>query len=91
VAQLLTHVAHLTGLQVAELTTNTHRHAVVRARAMISYVAVRHAGLSARQVAAPLGVSPRTVLDGLVAGERSLAAQPRVLSVLLDTLSPHAS
>ena len=71
VRDVLSQVAAPLGLQIAEITTNTHRRVVVRARALVSYDAVRTAGLPARRVAPLLGVSPRTVLDGLaLAGRR---------------------
>jgi hypothetical protein len=62
------------GLQIAEITTNTRRRVVVRARALVSYAAVRKAGLPARRVAPLLGVSPRTVLDGIALAERRFPA-----------------
>ena len=70
VRDVLTHVATLFDLQIAEITTNTRRRAVVRARALASYAAVRNAGLPARRVAPLLGISPRTVLQGVVIAQR---------------------
>jgi hypothetical protein len=74
VRDVLSQVARQFGLQIAEITTNTHRRSVVRARALVSYAAVRRAGLPARRVAPLLGVSPRTVLDGVALAERRLHA-----------------
>ena len=67
---VLPYVASQFDLQIAEITTNSRRRAGVRARALISYAAVRHAGLPARRIAPLLGVSPRTVLDGVCLAER---------------------
>jgi hypothetical protein len=44
-------VAAQCGLHVAEITTGTRRRVVVRARALVSYAAVRNAGVPARRVA----------------------------------------
>ena len=74
VAAVLVHVAVQCSLQIAEITTNTRRRAVVRARSLVSYAAVRNAGLPARQVAPLLGISPRTVLDGVALAERRFPA-----------------
>ena len=74
IRSVLVHVAAEFGLQVGEITTNTRRRAVVRARALVSYAAVRNGGLPARHVAPLLGVSPRTVLDGVVSAERRFPA-----------------
>jgi putative transposase len=74
VCDLLAQVAAQFGLQIAEITTNTRRRVVVRARALVSHAAVRRAGLPARRVAPLLGVSPRTVLDGVALAEQRLHA-----------------
>ncbi len=74
VRDVLVQVAAQLGLQIAEITTNTRRRVVVRARALVSYAAVRTAGLPARRVAPLLGVSPRTVLDGVALAERRFHA-----------------
>ncbi len=74
VRDVLSQVAGQFGLQIAEITTNTRRRVVVRARALVSYAAVRRAGLPARRIAPLLGVSPRTVLDGVALAERRLHA-----------------
>ncbi len=82
VRAVLTHIATAFDLQIAEITTNTRRRAVVRARALVSYAAVRHAGLSARCVAPLLGISPRTVLQGVAIASRrfprSALADPKL-------------
>jgi len=75
IRDVLSQVAVQWGLQIAEITTNTRRRAVVRARALVCSTAVRRAGLPARCVAPLLGVSPRTVLDGVAPAERRLQAQ----------------
>jgi len=74
VREVLSQVAGQFGLQTAEITTNTRRRVVVRARALVSYAAVCRAGLPARRVAPLPGVSPRTVLDGVALAERRLHA-----------------
>jgi putative transposase len=74
VRDVVAQVAAQFGLQIAEITTNTRRRVVVRARALVSYAAVRNAGLPARRVAPLLGVSPRTVLDGIALAERRFPA-----------------
>ena len=81
VSQVLSHVANRFDLHVAEVTTNTRRRRVVQARALVSYAAVRNAGLSARRVAPLLGVDPRTVLKGVWIAEHRFP-----LSVLADPL-----
>lgn len=70
VAAALTHVATRYHLQVAEITTNTRRRAVVRARALVCYAAVRRAGLPARRVAPLLGITPRAVLQAAALAAR---------------------
>lgn len=74
VRDVLSQVAAQLGLQIGEITTNTRRRVVVRARALVSYAAVRTAGLPARRIAPLLGVSPRTVLDGVALAERRFHA-----------------
>lgn len=74
VRSVLAHVAAELGLRVAEITTNTRRRVVVRARALVSYAAVCNAGLPARRVAPLLGVSPRTVLDGVISAQHRFPA-----------------
>lgn len=78
VPAVLAHVASRCHLQVAEITTNTRRRAVVRARALVCYAAVRHAGLAARRVAPLLGITPRAVLQAAVLAERRFS--PAVLA-----------
>ena len=78
VTAVLTHVATRCQLQVAEITTNTRRRAVVRARALVCYAAVRHAGLPARRVAPLLGITPRAVLQAAALAERRFS--PAVLA-----------
>ena len=85
VGDVLSQVAAQLGLQIAEITTNTRRRAVVRARALVSYAAVRTAGLPARRVAPLLGVSPRTVLDGVALAERRFHANTLAQPALYRT------
>lgn len=66
----LAHVATRYDLRVAEITTNTRRRAVVRARALVCYAAVQHAGLPARRVAPLLGITPRAVLQAAALAAR---------------------
>lgn len=57
---LLSHVATQFDLQIAEISTISRRRAAVRARALVSYAALRSAGLPARRVAPLLKVDPCT-------------------------------
>ena len=66
----LAHVATRYDLRVAEITTNTRRRAVVRARALVCYAAVQRAGLPARRVAPLLGITPRAVLQAAALAAR---------------------
>ncbi len=74
--QLLHHLveqlARLTGLQPAELRSNSKRPSIVQARRALCYLAVRHAALPARQVALHLGVRPYAVLRCAAGGEQAL-------------------
>jgi putative transposase len=85
VREVLRYVAAQFDLRIAEVTTNTRRRAAVRARALVSYAAVRNAGLPARRVAPLLGISPRTVLQGVAHAQRrfppSALADPRLRPV----------
>jgi hypothetical protein len=85
VAQVLSRVARRLDLQIPEITTTSRRRIVVEARALVSYAAVRNAGLPARQVAPLLGVRPRTVLKGAWLAQRRFAS--RVLQA--PELHPH--
>jgi hypothetical protein len=84
---VLTHIATRCDLQVAEITINTRRRAVVRARALVCYAAVRNAGIPARRVAPLLGITPRAVLQSAALAEHRFSA-----AVLADPqLHPVAS
>lgn len=56
-----------------ELLAGRRRRSVVSARAGVSYLAVRYAGLPLRAVAAAFGVSPPTILRAVRTGARHLS------------------
>ena len=58
-----------------EITGNGIRRELVRARAIVSYVAVRHYGFPLARVARTLNVSSQSVLRGIKAGPTVLAQQ----------------
>jgi len=65
-----------------EVYGRSRRRSVVQARAVVSYLAVSHLGLSAAAVAGALGITPAVVLRGVDRGRRTLAMRrlgPRVL------------
>ena len=72
VHQVVDQLARLTGLQPAELRSNSKRHCIVKARQALSYLAVCHTTLPTRQVALHLGVAPYTILRCASAGEQAL-------------------
>jgi len=78
-------VAAYLGVEAREISTNSRRRVVVRARALVCYLTVRLAGLPARRVAPLLGVSARTVLDGVSLAERRY---PRPTLASLTSLLP---
>ncbi len=61
------------GVSPAELLAGRGRRKVVAARAGVSYLAVRHVGLSLRAVATAFGVSPPTILRAVRVGAHILA------------------
>jgi chromosomal replication initiation ATPase DnaA len=63
------------GLSRGEVVGGSRRRKVVRARNIISYVAVHEYGLSLKEVSEALRVSKQSVLRGLAAGEVSLKKQ----------------
>ncbi len=89
---LLTHVAQRLALTVTELTARSRRRGVVRARDIVSYVAVCQAGLPPRHVAPWVGLSPRAVLDAVARGRTDSLAQRIALDDFLPAhtaLHPH--
>lgn len=54
-------VARRCSVAAAEITSNSHRPPVVTARALVSYIALRHYGLTPTAVATQLGISRRSV------------------------------
>jgi putative transposase len=81
---LLAYVAQRLALTVTELTARSRGRDVVRARDIVSYVAVCQAGLPARQIAPWLKLSPRAVLDAVARGRTEALAQ----RILLDDFLP---
>lgn len=63
------------GLSRAEVLGGSRRRRIVRARNIISYVAVHEHGLSLREVSEALKVSKQSVLRGVKAGEGNLRKQ----------------
>jgi len=63
------------GLSRGEVLGGSRRRRVVRARNIISYIAVHEYGLSLKEVSEALRVSKQSVLRGLEAGEGSLRKQ----------------
>jgi len=53
------------GLSIAEITGQTRRHDVIRARTLVCQIAVRQHGLSLAEIARHLNVSPRSVSRAL--------------------------
>jgi len=72
VAHVVCELANRTGLQVAELRSNSKRPRIVQARQALCYLAVCHAALPARQIALQLGIQPYTVLRSAAGGEQAL-------------------
>jgi REP element-mobilizing transposase RayT len=70
-------VARRCGLGVAEIRSNSHRPGAVRARAIVTVIAVRRHGLTPTAVAALLGISRRSVA-------RALERAQQLLSLNLD-------
>lgn len=75
VGALLDRVARECGVSAGAMATNSRRRAVVAARAIVSYIAVRHHALPPTHVAAVLGVSRQTVLYGVTNAAVLLARQ----------------
>ena len=67
-ARVLSAVARHTSLSVAALCSGSKRHDVTRARALLSFLALREAGLSAVVVARAVHVTARAVNRVLVRG-----------------------
>jgi hypothetical protein len=63
------------GVDPGEVYGGSRRRTVGQARAVVSYLAVSHLGLSAAAVAGTLGVTPAVVLRGVHRGRRTLAIQ----------------
>ncbi len=69
VQSLCTRVAQLAGVPVAAVASPGRRASVVRARAMVCWIAVAHHGIPMRRVAALLGVAPSSVLRAQAPGQ----------------------
>jgi REP element-mobilizing transposase RayT len=77
-----TNCATLCGVDAEEILGGSRRRSAATARAILSYLAVGHLGLSAATVARRLGVTPAVVLRGTARGLEALRArcvEPRVL------------
>jgi putative transposase len=61
-ARIVSVVAEHGGLSAVEICSGSKRRDVVRARALLSFMAIREAGLSAAHVARALNVTPRAVV-----------------------------
>jgi putative transposase len=81
--QLIERVADRAGISPREIAGNRKSPELVAARAAISYVAVRHAGLSLAAVARALRISSPTVLRGVRAGRGALAQWGLIAEQLL--------
>ena len=83
VAELTVRIAARCGVSAREVATNSQRRAVVAARAIVGYLAVRQYALSPTHVAGVLGVSRQTVLYGVAHAAQLLARQNWPADLLL--------
>ena len=74
IAQLCQRVAARCRVAPHEVCSRSLRRPAVTARIVVSYLAVQHYGLTLTATAAALSVSKQSVLRGVAAGDRVLAA-----------------
>ena len=82
IESLLCTVARRCSVAVAEIRSNSHRPAVVTARALVSYVAIRRYGLTPTAVATQLNISRRSVARSFERAQQSCIADPELAKLL---------
>jgi REP element-mobilizing transposase RayT len=82
IESLVSTVARRCTVAVAEIRSNSHRPAVVTARALVSYIAIRHYGLTPTAVATQLGISRRSVARAFERAQQLRIADPQLAALL---------
>ncbi len=85
-AQLAQRVANCLHIDPATLSTPNKERNIVRAKAVICYLAVRRMGIKGVDVAAALGYTSTAVNHGAKRGEALLTADGKLEKLLLDAL-----